>query len=630
MQCYQKLCYNFICGHRSGALSLPGCPTQLIIIGGTVLEKYPIYTEINNCRDCYRCVRHCPVKAIQIKDAHAEIIYDRCTFCGTCVNECPNSVKVIRNDTDRVRMAFLSNRKVIVSLAPAYVSEFRGYEDNFVRALYRLGFHAVSETAIGAALVSQALDLYMKDHGEAPFISTACPSVVQLIRKYFPKDIKALAPVPSPLQTHSAYLRKLYGNDIVIVFIGPCIAKKVEADEHPGYPDIALTFREVREWLEEENIDLANMDTGIPIDFVPAKAGKAAIYPIENGQIETSKIWEGRFVEQSALSVSGVTRVMSSLMGTHTDDFLEALNCDGGCISGPGTSHNDSAVVRKKAVASYVLDRINDPDVFDGDEEFAREVYEKGYGILDAEFPAPTGLSSSDYSEEEIRGALARLGKTSTEDELNCGGCGYPTCRDMAKALLSGLAETEMCVTKMRKDAETKVDILLSTIPHGVVIVDSDLSIAECNKRFIKIFEDYPDEFLDSEGLRSFRGYPISAFVPFEEKFREQFFMSKPQQYRFRHKGKIYRITFFLVENKELLGAMFEDITTPSVRREAVVEKAEEVIRKSMTSVQQIAALLGDNAAETEIMLNSIIEEFNVNNSEAGEDGLMAEESSEV
>ena len=594
------------------------------------MEKYPIYTEINNCRDCYRCVRHCPVKAIQIKDAHAEIIYDRCTFCGTCVNECPNSVKVIRNDTDRVRMAFLSNRKVIVSLAPSYVSEFIGYEENFVRALYRLGFHAVSETAIGAALVSQALDMYMEDHGDAPFISTACPSVVQLVRKYFPEDINALAPVPSPLQTHSAYLRRLYGNDIVIVFIGPCIAKKIEADEHPGYPDIALTFREVREWLAEENIDLDNMDTGIQVDFIPAKAGMAAVYPIENGQIETSKIWQGRFVEQSALSVSGITRVMSSLQGSHTSDFLEALNCDGGCISGPGTSHIDSAIRRKKAVASYVLERLKDPDVFTGDEEFAREVYEKGYGIMGAEFPSPTDLSSSDYSEDEIRGALARLGKTKPEDELNCGGCGYPTCRDMARALLAGLAETEMCVTKMRKDAETKVDILLSTIPHGVVIVDDDLTIAECNKRFIKIFEDYPDEFLDSEGLRSFRGYPVSAFVPFEEKFREQFYMSKPQQYRFRHGGKIYRITFFLVENKALLGAMFEDITTPSVRREAVIEKAEEVIRKSMTSVQQIAALLGDNAAETEIMLNSIIEEFNVNNSAAGEDGLMAEESSEV
>ncbi len=593
-------------------------------------NKPPIYTEINNCRDCYRCVRHCPVKAIQIKDAHAVIIYDRCTFCGTCVNECPNSVKVIRNDTDRVRMAFLSKRKVIVSLAPSYVSEFIGYEENFVRALYRLGFHAVSETAIGAALVSRALDMYMEDHGTAPFISTACPSVVELVRKYFPENINDLAPVPSPLQTHSAYLRRLYGDDIVIVFIGPCVAKKIEADEHPGYPDISLTFREVREWLAEENIDLENMDTGVQVDFVPAKAGMAAIYPIENGQIETSTIWQGHFVEQTALSVSGITRVMSSLKGTHTCDFLEALNCDGGCISGPGTSHVDSAVRRKKAVASYVVERLKDPEIFEGDDEFAREVYEKGYGILGAEAPAPTDLYSEDFSEEQIRGALARLGKTAPEDELNCGGCGYPTCRDMARALLAGLSETEMCVTKMRKDAETKVDILLSTIPHGVVIVDKDLTIAECNKRFIKIFEDYPDEFLDSEGLRSFRGYPVSAFVPFEDKFREQFFMSEPQQYRFRHGGKIYRITFFLVESKELLGAMFEDITTPSVRREAVIEKAEEVIRKSMTSVQQIAALLGDNAAETEIMLNSIIEEFNVNSSEATEDGLMAEGGGEI
>lgn len=595
------------------------------------MEKRPIYTEINNCRDCYRCVRHCPVKAIQIKDAHAEIIYDRCTFCGTCVNECPNSVKVIRNDVDRVSMAFLSKRKVIVSLAPSYVSEFVGYEDNFVRALYRLGFSAVSETAIGAALVSQALDMYMQDHdGQAPFISTACPSVVEMVRKYFPQDIKSLAPVPSPLQTHSAYLRKLYGKDIVIVFIGPCVAKKVEADEHPGYPDIALTFREVRQWLEEENIDLANMDTGIPVDFVPMKAGKASVYPIENGQIETSKIWQNQFIEQTALSVSGITRVMSSLNGTHTNDFLEALNCDGGCINGPGTSHNDSAIIRKKAVASCALERMNEPDVFDGDEEFAREVYEKGYGILGADSPQSTGLTNADYSEAQITEALARLGKTTPEDELNCGGCGYATCRDMAKALLAGLSETEMCVTKMRKDAETKVDILLSTIPHGIVIVDSNLEIAECNKIFIKIFEDYPDEFLDPEGLRAFRGYPVSAFVPFAEKFREQFFMSKPQQYRFRHRDKIYRITFFLVESKALLGAMFEDITRPSVRREAVVEKAEDVIRKSMMTVQQIAALLGDNAAETEVVLNSIIEEFNVSSNEVEEDGLMAEGGNEV
>jgi len=570
-------------------------------------------------------VRNCPVKAIQIKDAHAEIIHERCTFCGICVNACPNGVKQIRNDVDKVIMALMSKRKVIASLAPAYVSEFQGLGDNFVRALYKLGFDAVSETAIGAALVSQALDMYMEEHGEAPFISTACPSVVQLVRKYYPESIDMLATVPSPLQAHSAYLRHLYGDDIVIVFIGPCIAKKVEADEYPGYPDIALTFREVEAWLEEDNINLEDIDTGISVDFVPCPAGRAAIYPIENGQIETSKIWMNQFLEQSALSVSGTDRVMSSLQGSHTTDFLEALNCDGGCINGPGTSKIDSAVIRKKHVVNHTLERIGEPDVFDGDAEYAKLILEKGYGVLKGASPSSAPVSGTSHTEEEITKALLMLGKTTPEDELNCGGCGYPSCRDMATALLEGLAETEMCVTKMRKDAESKVDILLSAIPHGVVIVDSALNIADCNKRFIDLFEDYPEGFLDAEGLKSFRGTPVSVFVSFADKLREQFFMTKPTQYRFKHDGKIMRVTFFLVENKELLGVLFEDITTPTVRREAVVGKAEEVISKSLSTVQQIASLLGENAAETEIVLNSIIEEFNVHSEGGGDSGLMEE-----
>ena len=596
----------------------------------SILSRPPIFTEINNCRDCYKCVRTCPVKAIQIKDAHALILHDRCTFCGICVNECPNNVKQIRNDVDRVQMALMSKRKVIVSLAPSYVSEFPGLEDNFVRALYKLGFDAVSETAIGAALVSQALDMYIAEHGHANFISTACPSVVELVRKYYPECVSQLAPVPSPLQTHSAYLRHLYGDDIVVVFIGPCIAKKIESDEYPGYPDVALTFREVEQWFEEDNIQLDSIDTGIPVEFIPAKAGKAAIYPIENGQIETSKIWQNHFVEQSALSVSGIQRIMSSLSGTHTDDFLETLNCDGGCINGPGTTKIDSAIFRKKSVASHVMTRLSDPDVFDGDEEFAREVIGKGYGILKSEPPKACAVSAFDYTEEDIRGALLKLGKSSPADELNCGGCGYPTCRDMAKALLAGISETEMCVTKMRKDAESKVDMLLSTIPNGVVIVDNELNIADLNKRFVNLFEDYPDSFLDAEGLKTFRGSPVSMFVPFAEKFREQFYMHKPAQYRFIHEGKIMRVTFFLVESKQLLGAMFEDISNPTFRREAVIEKAEEVITKSLSTVQQIASLLGENAAETEIALNSLIDEFAGTSGSSDDYNLIEEEGGEA
>lgn len=593
------------------------------------MERQPIYTELSNCRDCYKCVRNCPVKAIQIKDAHAEIVYERCTSCGICVNECPNGVKKIRNDVDMARMALMSDRKVIVSLAPAYISEFQGLGDNFVRALYKLGFDSVSETAIGAELVSEALDLYMDEHGGAPFISTACTSVVQLVRKHFPESVKDLAPVPSPLQAHSAYLRHLYGDEITIVFVGPCIAKKIEADETPGYPDIALTFREVEEWLEEDNINLEEIDTGIKVEFVPKKAGRAGIYPIDNGQIETSRKWMNKFIEQNALSVSGTSRVMSSLRGTHTSDFLETLNCDGGCINGPGTRKIDSAVVRKKSVANHVASRLKEDDIFEGDPEFARELLEKGYGILNSTQPAKASTVIKEYTEEEIDRALLSLGKTSIDDELNCGGCGYESCRDMAKALLDGHAEIEMCVTKMRKDAEGKVDILLSTIPHGVVIVDKDLLISDCNKRFIKLFEDFPDSFLDAEGLRSFRGTPVSMFVPFSEKFQEQFSASKPTHYRFKHDGRIMRITFFLVESKDLLGAMFEDITTHTVRREAVVDKAEEVITQSLNTVQQIASLLGESAAETEIVLNSIIEEFNVHSEGGGESGLIEESEDE-
>lgn len=587
--------------------------------------QHPIYTEISNCRDCYKCLRSCPVKAIQIKDARALIVPERCTWCGTCVDACPNNVKQLRNDIDNANLLLKTRSKVIASIAPSFVSEFDGYADNLIRALYRLGFTAVSETAIGATIVSRALDIYAEEHGSAPFISTACPSVVELVNKYIPEQVKNLAPVPSPLQTHCAYLRELYGNDIGIVFIGPCIAKKKEADLHPGYPNVALTFLELRQWLEEENIQLDTIDTGIAVDLVPARAGKATVYPIENGQIETSGLWMNRFLESDAISASGIDQLRPSLSNAIDGTFLEALNCSGGCINGPGTTRTGSLLSRKKALTDYVIARLDEENLFEGDEAFSRKVLEEGYGILMGSNPVIKPVEDKEYTEEEIERALLRLGKHGREDELNCGGCGYQTCRDTAKALLAGLAEPEMCVTKMRKEAESKVDILLSTIPSGVVIVDSELNIADCNKRFVDIFEDYPESFLDAEGLKSFRGTPISAFVPWAEKFSDQFYMSKPAQYRFKHRGKVMRVTFFLVENKRLLGALFDDITTPTVRREAVVNKAEDVIIKSLSTVQQIASLLGENAAETEIVLNSIIEEFNVQSDTSSDYGLIEE-----
>lgn len=591
----------------------------------------PIYTEITSCRDCYKCVRSCPVKAIQIKDGHAMIIKDRCIYCGRCVHVCPNSAKKVREDADRVKLAISSGRRVICSLAPSYASEFPGQGRELLTALKKLGFSAVSETAIGAALVTQALDIYASEHdGNAPFIGTACPAVVELVKKYYPDDVEKLAPVPSPLQTHSAYLRHIYNEDLVIVFIGPCIAKKMEADMTPGFPDLALTFNELRSWLDEEGIDLSAIEAE-DADFIPARAGTSTIYPIEGGQIASSKLWGDRAFGSGALAFSGIDQVMSALQdGSCGLPFLELLACDGGCVNGPATRDSVSMASRKKAATDHTIRRLDEPALFTGDEEFARLLLEKGYSILHTEAPGNEGGFRKKHTEDDIRRALVDLGKLTKADELNCGGCGYNTCREMAIAYLDGMAEIEMCVTKMRKEAESKVDVLLRTIPTGVVIVDSDLQIADCNKLFLELFGDMEDGFVDQSILQMVKGLPLERFVPFADKFRDQFYLSHPGQYRVHFKDKYLRVTFFLVETKRLLGALFEDITTPTIRRETVVKKAEDVIQKSLETVQQIASLLGENAAETEIMLNSLIDAFSVHGTGEGESDFRQDEDGDL
>ena len=590
---------------------------------------YPIYTETTSCRDCYKCVRSCPVKAIQIKDGNAMILKDRCIFCGRCVHVCPNNAKKVRDDVDRVRLAIESSgRKVICSLAPSFASIYSGYEEEFLSSLYKLGFDGISETAIGAALVTEATDLYASEHdGYAPWIGTACPSVVELVKKYYPEDVKRLSPIPSPLQAHSAYLRHLYGEDIVVVFIGPCIAKKIEAEITPGYPDFALSFKEVDEWFKREGIVLENVKVEKKAEFIPSRAGISTIYPIESGQLQSSNYWKGFDLGTKAISLSGMEQISSTLSCLENDKiFLEMLCCDGGCINGPGASFRDSVAKRKSDAAEYSIERIKEEELFKGDKEFSRELLKREYGILKSGGPAREDGFKKEFSEDVIKKTLVELGKVTKADELNCGGCGYNTCRDMAIAYLAGMAEAEMCVTKMRKEAESKVDVLLRTIPNGIVIVDQELKIADCNTRFLDIFGDMEEGFVDQNVLNMVKGLPVERFIPFADKFKDQFYLAHPGQYRMHYRDKFLRVTFFLVEKKRLLGAMFEDITSPTVRRETVVKKAEDVIQKSLETVQQIASLLGENAAETEIMLNSLIDAFSVHGGKDEGEGFTEDE----
>ena len=591
----------------------------------------PIFTDVTSCRDCYQCVRACPVKAIQIKDGNAMIMKDRCVYCGKCVHVCPNNAKKVRDDTERVKLAIKSGRPVFCSLAPSYAAEFAGHEEELLTALKKLGFTAISETAIGAALVTEALDIYASEHnGDCPFIGTACPAVVELVKKYYPQYVSRLAPVPSPLQTHSAYLRHLYNEDLIIVFVGPCIAKKMEADTTPGYPDLAISFDELRAWLDSEGISLDEIKPEA-VDLVPKKAGITTLYPVEGGQIMSSSIWGKNRIDTKAISMSGMEEVLSAL--SVEDDpfpFLELLSCDGGCVNGPGTSMKGSIAQKKRKAAEWTEKRLDEPELFTGDEAFARELLEKGYSMLDASKPLAEAGFREEHTESEIKRALVELGKLTKADELNCGGCGYNTCRDMAVAYLDGMGEIEMCVTKMRNEAESKVDVLLRTIPMGVVIVDSDLQIADCNTRFLDLFGDMEEGFVDQSVLSMVKGLPLERFISFSDKFRDQFYLSHPGQYRLHFKDKYLRVTFFLVEEKRLLGAMFEDITNPTIRRETVVKKAEDVIQKSLETVQQIASLLGENAAETEIMLNSLIDAFSVHSSAESDSSFTEDEGGDL
>lgn len=567
----------------------------------------PIYSDGSLCRGCYRCVRECPIKAIKVSGGKAIISKSRCIYCGKCVSACPVNAIRIRSDIERVKLAIHSGRKAICSIAPSFVSEFPEKDKELLAALYKLGFSGVSETAMGAKLLLDAFSMYMQKHdGKLPYISTACPSVIELAKKYYPDALERLLPLPSPLQSHSAYLRSLYGEDILIVFIGPCISKKLEADHSPGYPDFALTFKELREWMKSENIDLDDIDIENNKGFIPKKVDLAVSLDFN--------------ISKFPVEVAGIEEVSKAFSSGVPDDvFLNTFSCNGGCADGYGARHDISIAEKKKTATLYIQDRHKEKDLFVGDHDFSAYLLQNGYGALKVNKPAREDSFSTEYAPSDIKHALEELGKFTPDDETNCGGCGYPTCRDFARAYLEKMVDTDMCVTKMRRDIVLKVDMLLRTIPYGVVIVDDKLKIDDCNLLFLKLFGNMEDNQEGQSLINMAKGLPLESFVPFSDKIREQFSLKETGQYRIHFKDKVLRVTFFFIDGKKLLAAMFEDITAMTVRREAVVKKAEDVIQKSLETVQQIASLLGENAADTEIILNSLIDVFTSSTSNDGE-----------
>lgn len=615
-------------------------------------REYPLYTIKNNCQDCYKCVRRCPVKAIKIEDGSAMIVPDLCIACGTCYRVCPAKAKQARNDLTRAKHLVQSGKDVYVSLAPSWITEFEGVSrEQMIAAIRRLGFRGVSETALGAeevsaniaglldkaandALqVSAASDMSQTacgekdedasaerspertsgvredtDTGEAPqvsaanrlFISTACPAVVEYINKYVPERTANLTKLTSPLLAHCRLLKTALGKDIEVIFIGPCIAKKIEADRHPDLLSLSLSFTDLRQWLKDENIELKDIHTSVFDKFVMSKAEEGTAYPVEGGMIETLKPYE-QSQKAYLMQITGIDNIKRELKNIREEAldrpvFIECLACEGGCVNGPCTSSKKSGLEKRVEILKE-----SDFSGLAGKRSPSVDIW------LDY---APEAIVQPKHDETDIKRVLASIGKYSIEDEINCGGCGYNTCRNFAKALLDGKAEPEMCVSHMKQQAQRKANALLRCIPSPIVIANARLSIMEYNDKFVETFWN-EDEHADIYDQNNLHGADLRDFINFTNLFSASLDLEQDiHREHVRFNDKLFDVVVFNIDKKQIVGGIIEDVTNMEMKKEQIAEKAKEVIHKNLATVQQIACTLGEHMAETEVLLRSIAKDF--------------------
>ena len=472
------------------------------------MQLRPIYTEPDNCQDCYKCIRECPVKAIRMEDNKASIIEERCIYCGHCTQVCPTGAKKVRDGLTRAKMTLSQNKKVFLSLAPSYVSEFGHIPaETLVAAIKRLGFTDVSETALGAEIVSDRTEKFLQQAENGVYISSACPVVVEYIRKYSPEHVHNITPIISPMLAHAKILKQLYGEDTKIVFAGPCICKKLEADTFKDLVDVVITFRDLKNWFEQAGINLQHLaQEGTREKFVPYRSGLGSLYPIEGGMLQGLHETPKKVHNMAFSDLSTIKDVLKHLETHRENDtiFLELLACKGGCINGPAhLSHVSPALKRYEIIHKSDIGNPKD-DFKDIDLQilFCRDTY----------------IKEPHYTEEEIKDALAAVGKTTPEDELNCSGCGYDSCRDFAIAMLEGRAEENMCVSYMRKIAHDKATVLLQKIPAGVMLVNDELKITDMNEFCASLLgEDVQTIYEVSPGLN---GMEVENICSFADLFR--------------------------------------------------------------------------------------------------------------
>ena len=542
------------------------------------------------CKDCYKCLRECPVKAIRVEDHHAKIIESRCILCGHCTEVCQQNAKSVHTEHAEVE-ALLAKGKVIASVAPSFVSSFDLQDFNVMKlALGRLGFADAEETSVGAREVTAQYKRLLEGGKFKNFITSCCPAVNTMIQLYYPKALQYLAPVDSPMVAHAKMLRKKHP-DAKIVFVGPCIAKKREARES-GVVDGVLTFE-----------DLAAMfsDKGIVLDEIarlPAHGGgginRAKYYPISRGVI---KSFENYIDGYEFVAVDGAQKCKEVLENIESLSgmFIEMNSCDSACVNGPCSLALKAGALKANADIRKYVNR----DL----QENASAAYEPAQDI---DFTCVRERKrTEDFvpTDRQISEILAKTGKTKPEDMLNCGACGYDTCMEKAWAVANGYANIEMCVPFMRERAESMSYEIIQTSPNGIVLLDSDLNILEINgkaKELLGIRE------YDVKGKGIFHYFNPTDFVlAVQDKknlYNKKVLLEKT--------GSWVELTIVVLKDGKGTYAVMKDITQETKSEEQLdkvkmetLATTDEVIKKQMRVAQEIASLLGETTAETKVAL---------------------------
>ena len=584
-----------------------------------------IITTIDaKCKDCYKCLRTCPVKAIKMErgaqphELHARVCEERCILDGSCVLTCPQNAKKVTSDLDSVRPLLEKGENVTASIAPSFPSVFPDVDPRVVPTALRLiGFSFVQETAIGAEIVSEEYERRFRED-EMQLISSPCPVVVNLIERHYPEVIPYLAPIVSPMVAHGRYLKQIMPGTRV-VFIGPCIAKLGER-ETPGVDDaidFVLTFEELKDLFCQCGIDLGSLQ---PSRFDGAEPDRARLFPVEGGMLKSASL-STDMLDCDVLTVSGLESCKEVLRqfieGMERGDksyiprLVDMLACEGGCINGPKNPSKEDIYTRRARVLEYVKqshdDRRHSQRSGVGCQEsprcssLPRELLERSYRNLKPVVEEP--------DEEAIRAILAKTGKHSKSDELNCGACGYDSCRDKAIAVFQGMADPEMCIPHMRERAESVANLFVASTPNAIIVIDENETIRDLNAAAEGMFKTKKGEVV---------GKNLSSIMEpghFRKALQEKAVMQGEVCYP--DMELVTYQTIFYEPGERLAMGIIADITEERKRerrlleiREQTLDKAQGVINKQMEVAQKIAGLLGETTAETKVLLTKLMNTF--------------------